>query len=107
MSFQIVCACATAVAKPPAAAVNCDDFERVLWTIQRGIIRKKQGETRVRMQSVSTMFLTELYKLHMCFMDEYDHPKLGGLFLHLRFAFIIPISYNNPIIFLIGDDFND
>jgi len=48
--------------------------------MKRGIIRKKQGETRVRMQSVSTMFLTELFKLHMCFMDEDHHSVFSFLF---------------------------
>ena len=76
----------TVVAKPHAAAVNCDTSERVLWTKQRGFVRKKQGVMRVRMQSLTTMFLTELYILYVIQL-ELDMIRAGLLtcsFLLLR-----------------------
>ena len=49
-----------AVARPRAAAVNCIERERPQCGKKRARNGKKHRETRVRTQSVSTMFLTDI-----------------------------------------------
>ena len=53
--------------QPRAAAVNWVAGLRCQWQMKQAESRKKQGVTRVRMQSVTTMFLTEIFYMLAAF----------------------------------------